>query len=112
MGKKGRTAEVVVYLQKGLALHPLVLAPRPHIPSSPRRRPPSSRRRPLQSGVGIWHGGRRGVDVELAWASSSSSRWLGVARVGHRRGGVVGVEVEVAWRGLSWSLSRAGRRGR
>ena len=49
------------------------------------------------------HGGRRGVDVEVAWRGGGR---------GHRRGGVVGVEVEVAWWRLSLSLSRAGRRGR
>ena len=102
MGKKGRTAEVVVYLQKGSALHPLVLAPCPHIPLSLRHRPVLASPSPPE-GVGMWHGDRRGVDVEVAWRGGGR---------GHRRGGVVKVEVEVAWQQLSLSLSRAGRRGR
>ena len=76
------------------APHPLVLAPRPHIPLSLRRRPvpaASSRPRVAVPSRGGWG---CGMGVVVAW----TSRWLGVA----------GVEVIV---GVVWWGSRSRWRG-
>jgi hypothetical protein len=81
--------------------------PRPRVPvlaspsSRPRPRIPvlASPSRPvLVPVVGCWHGGRRGVDVEVAWWGSRS-RWHGGGR--HCRCRVRVVVDDVAWRGAT-----------
>src|SRR6267143_1449568 len=104
MGKKGRTAEVVVYLQKGLALHPLVLAASSPVLASPS---PPERGGDMAWGSS-WRGRRAGVGVivvvEVAWrgVGRSSLGWRGGGR---GRGGVAGAVVVVVTCRSSWSLT-------